>query len=187
MVDSGRVVIGSALLQLFLLQAPNPLLLSNLSTLQPKPILYRSYQVENSDVTVGVFTLIGALFGALIAGGFSFLVTDRTLKHQEFVWQREIRLSELKKRRAEIELLIIDLGELEPLREADGNIKFTVGSSPSSRSAFYRLIAWQVKQEREFDDQRARGELAVTLFQLEFEREHITKQINQVIEQLSER
>jgi len=141
--------------------------------------------VENPDVTVGVFTLIGALIGALIAGGFSFLVTNRTLKHQEIVWQREIRLSELKKRRTEIELLIIDLGELEPLREKDGNIKFTVGSSPSSRSAFYRLIAWQTKQERQFDDLRYKGELAVTLAQLEFERQGITKRIDQVIEELS--
>lgn len=142
--------------------------------------------MENSDVAVGVFTLIGALFGALIAGGFSFLVTNRTLRHQEIVWQRGIRLRELEKRRAEIELLMLDLGELEPLREVDGNIKFTVGASPSSRSAFYRLIAWQGRQERKFDDQRARGELAVTLAQLEFERQDITKQINQVIENLGD-
>ncbi len=142
--------------------------------------------MENPNVAVGVFTIFGALIGAIIAGGFSFLVTNRTLKHQETVWQREARLSELKKRRAEIELLIIDLGELEPLRKEDGNIKITMGFSSSSRSAFYRLTAWQVKQEREFDDQRPKNELAVTLAQLEFERQDITKRIDQVIEELNE-
>lgn len=142
--------------------------------------------MDSSDVTVGIFTLIGALFGALIAGGFSFLVTNRTLRHQEIVWQREIRLRELEKRRAEIELLMLDLGELEPLRQADGSIKLTLGFSPASRSAFYRLIAWQTRQEREFDDQRSQNELGVTLAQLEFERQDITQQINQVIENLGD-
>lgn len=115
------------------------------------------------------------------------MVTNRTLRHQETVWQREARLSELKKRRTEIELLIIDLGELEPLREVDGSINFTVSSSPSSRSTFYRLMAWQINQQRKFDDHRSKGELAVTLAHLEFERQDITKQIDQVIEELGER
>jgi len=139
--------------------------------------------VENPDVAIGVFTLIGTLIGALIAGGFSFLVTNRTLRYQEAVWQRQTRLHELERKRNEIAQLIVALGSMDLVSDSEGNVKVSMTSSPAARSAYYQYITWHTQLTKNYAQSLSMDRLVDMLSQLEFERREITEQIDQLIKE----
>jgi hypothetical protein len=129
--------------------------------------------MQSSEITIAIFALIGAVIGAVT----SFLGTYLTLRHQESVRRREIRLRELEKRRNDIESLISDLGALDLATKENGSIKFDVGSSPAARSVFFRLITHQVG-ETKLITSMAHDEVAQVLAELKYEKDDLTTKIN---------
>ncbi len=136
--------------------------------------------MEHSDITIAIFALIGALFGAVT----SFLGTYLTLRHQESARWRENHLRELEKRRDDIDTLISDLGQLDMTLGEDGIVKLSLGSSPAARSVFYRLVTLQVREPDFFNlslrNDLVRFELSRVLLELTLLRGALTKEIEEL-------
>lgn len=86
------------------------------------------------DITLAIFTLIGALIGAVV----TFLGTFMTLKHQQRVWLQQTQVEELRNELIEIDDFINDLAEVNFSNDASGKSSPN-WNSPKSCAALYKL------------------------------------------------